>query len=273
MRIQNQTDESRRGATIHHPEHLRPILTATLASLPVTVRDSERAVQALDGQTPWSRDLAAAIDADDDRRAGQQPRAFLVLAPSVQDPDDLRTVHAVSRRRSAPVVLDHPFADDPAIGSASTALADVAELTSASVRTIGARRPVLDVLAEQILILGRLGVEGIGLEMVRRSPRGAVAHGCGSRRGAPIRISLAVASSDVRGSCQVRLDGPEAAADIDLHPADDARPAGVVLVTDRGALTLPAIHESAHRRSLRRVLTADDAVDLDEFTAACAVLV
>jgi hypothetical protein len=169
-------------------------------------------------------------------------------------------------------VLDHPFADAPAVESASTALADVAELTSASVRTVGAERPARDVLAEQVLLLGRLGVEDIVLEVVHELTQGAVAHGRGVRAGTLVRIALVVAASEVRGSCEVRLEGPDAAVDLDLTPADDARPAHAVLVTDRGALSLPAIHESAHRRALRRALTVDAAVDLDEFAAACAVL-
>lgn len=268
MTTQIQNPDHRSGATIHHPEQLRPVLTATAASLPVSVRDAERAVRALDGRAPWSQELADALGAGDDERA----RAFLVLAPSVQRPDALRALRSASQRAAAPVVLDHPFADDPAIESATTALADVAELTSASVRTAGAARPVRDVLAEQVLLLGRLGVEDITLEVVHETAQGAVAHGQGVRAGTPVRVTLAVAASAVRGSCQVRLEGPEAAADLDLTPADDARPAHAVIVTDRGALSLPAVHESAHRRALRRALTVDAAVDLDEFAAACAVL-
>lgn len=272
MNVQNQTDTSRPGATIQQPEHLRPVFAATSASLPVTVRDAARTVRALDGQARWVQKLATKIDADGADEQASEARAFLVLAPGVQDPATLTQLQAATQRRKAPVVLDHPFADDPAVAGLSTALADVDGLTSATVRTVDARRPLLDVLAEQVLLLGRLGVEDIDLEIVHRAHRGAVAHGGGARHGTPLRISLMAIASEVRGSCQVRLEGPDAAADIDLLPADDARPAHAVLVTDEGELSLPARHESAHRVALRRALTVDAAADLDEFARACAVL-
>lgn len=236
-------------------------VAAVLASLPESLRPYGGGPEPADlvavaGTAGWTARAAEALMAG--------PRGVLVVDPVREDVTELRD-HA--RRYSVTVVVDRPYAGNPAVEVIAPYFAggDRHELLEARlVVPLGAdlAHALLDQLA---LVAAAAGAVDHARTLVW-ADRGYVLHGdlAGGRR----TILTAEATSARPPAAALRQLGVSGAVHLEVPAPTSARPARAEVTRPDGRTLLPTLWETAHRATWRRlrdlVAAGRQATDLSE---------
>jgi hypothetical protein len=242
--------------------HVATVIASLPISLAHAIAGTAVAGVAIAGTAGWTGRAIDAIDSG--------ARGVVVVSPDFEPTAELERV---ARAKRVAVVIDSPWASNPAVTAARTRIdALVGELSFvdlvATVHDTGSFGPAL---AELRVLAGKLVGRTHALRTIEEN-RGS------------LLAAAALVGSDVPVTFHVlRAPAPEFAVrarvlatggDIDLRipDADTARPALLTTTDSTGSTLAPTEFESSHRHSWRRLLdhlaTGRPADDLAEFAQA-----
>ena len=234
-----------------------------LASLPVSLRPAGATAElvAVGGEPGWPARTMAAI--------GGGALGILVVDPAVEDIDQLSEVAANS---GVPIVIDRPFAGNPAIPVAAewfSRNADPAELIESRMTVpmgTDLNRSAMDQFS---LIRATAGALDACQPLIWNAS-GYVLHG---RVTDGRRTVLSATTTDaVPRSAWLRALRPAGAVELLLPDPATARPAQATVTATDGATLLPTVYETAHRAAWRRLHrlvteTGEPPADLSDLAA------
>jgi hypothetical protein len=235
-----------------------PLTASVLASLPVSyapsvpVDPADVVVIAGDG-AGWPAAAVTAIDAGS--------TAVIVVDPQ---PADLR---AVTEPADGRVVIDWPWASNPALPSAASAFtAAVARGSLLEVTAIiDPARPLTASLLDLAGVVRRLVGPLTQARLLHDDQHGLTLSGTAATR--PVALTL-TRSTAVAGQARVRLLTDDGGIELTLPDPVTARPAEVTITDQAGLHIQPTSWESSHRATWRRarILTGSPtaATDLAE---------
>ena len=232
-----------------------------IASLPVTLRPDVAGTDlvAISGGPGWVTAALAAIDGG--------ARGLVVVAPIAEDAAELNRV-AFGHR--VPVVIDWPFAANPAVVAATGYFADLDSQDAPLECTVTVRTSanLSCVLLDQLALARALGRQILRANSLDWNSHGYVVMGRTAQRR---RVRLAVVCTNAQPpTARVRLLGTDGSVELLLPSPETATPGRVTVTTPEGANLLPTLFETAHRFSWRRLtrLVHDDerAEDLTRFS-------
>lgn len=235
-----------------------------IASLPLSLTSAANGadVVAIAGEAGWP---AHAVDAIE-----QGARAVLLVRPVDADASELARL---AQQRSVVVVVDTPWAGNPVIPAARTLFQDAArsggslELRLVVSTTDDLQQTLVDALYLARAVLG----EVTSIRPLTRTNRALHAEG----RIGDIVVDIAIVRSDATPpNASARLLAPERGVELQLPDWRVARPARLITITGDGLTAAPALFESAHRATWRRLLhhvrTGTPSCDLTHWRADSA---
>lgn len=215
-----------------------------LASLPESFRRSHTVageVVVVDGGPGWVDAAAGAL------RGGAI--GLIVISPI---PGDLEPLGAALRSRPATVVVDSPWASNPAVpGAADLIQSAITDAVFAECRLIQPVGTDLDhALLHQLSLIRALIGPVSSLSLLSRTAH----HVQGSARSGNLLVDLSITCTDARSSVAItRMLLPNGSVEVLIPSPDTARPATVTVVSADGATTQPSLFESGHRATWRRL--------------------
>lgn len=235
---------------------------SVLASLPVSFAaspaDGEVPVDVVivDGSTGWPERVAEAISA---RAVG-----VVVVDPTAAD---LTALLNQTPTNPTVVLVDSPWAANPVVADAATAIRSAALLGSRLESRIDLppTRDLRRALLHQLMLVRELLGPVTDLEVLTWSRSGYDAEGAA---GSCLVDFTAITSEAVSESATVRLITPDGSVELSIPSPATAQPARLTAVGPAGALLLPTRYESAHRATWRRLRSMVDAGDLASSLAA-----
>lgn len=241
-------------------------IAETVASLPVSLHPggSGADLVGVAGDAGWTAAAQEAI------RAGA--RGVLVVDPVAEDVTGLR---AEAEEAHVPVVLDSPWAHNPAVLESAAALADRND--AATLLEVRVDAPVgadLDrVLLGQLALVRAVAGGVVELRFDRRTRTGYDALGV---LGTGARVNLsAILTNALPAAATIRVIRAEDAVRLSVPDPATALPGRLVVSDARGAVLRPTEWESSHRVAWRRlhhlVTTAAPWTELDGFEQDVAV--
>lgn len=242
-------------------------IAEAVASLPVSLHPGSLPADlvGIAGTRGWSRAAARAIEGG--------ARGILVADPVAEDVTALQRL--VDERR-IPLVIDGPWAYNPAVADSAPAFAERNDEESlVEVRVDVAVGSDLDrVLLGQLALVRAAVGPVVELRFDRRNAQGYDA--IGTLDGGA-RVSLAaIATNGVPQSASLRLLKARNAARLRLPDPATAAPGTVVVSTEQGATLLVTKWESAHRaawRTLHELVTSGSTgSDLADFAEDVATI-
>lgn len=223
-------------------------VASVIASLPVSLRTIglDADLVAIDGRPGW---VGAAVQAIEGGAKG-----LVVINPVEQDTAKLAGLAELAVGRGVPVVIDWPFAGNPAVPAMAPHFAAAKDLHSliecrASVTTA---LHLSVVLLDQFALIGRL----VGPIDSAYALDWTAQHYVVSGRvlnGPRIRLT-AIRTTAVQPIVTVRMLGPAVSVDLTIPSPATAQPALGVVSTESGAKLLPTLFETAHRFSWRTLI-------------------
>jgi hypothetical protein len=236
-------------------------IDAVVASLPVSLRFGATGTDlvAVDGQTGWP---AAALQAIEGGAKG-----LVIIDPTAEDVADLVSL---ARRRGVPVVIDYPFAGNPAVPVVAPYFNDGDDRYALLECTVTARlgADLVRVLIDQLALVGALAVQVGNAKVLDWTTRRYVISGllADGRRARLTGICTDVGPP----TATVRMLRADGSVELTVPNPETARPAHATVVTPDGAKSLPTLFETAHRLAWRRlarlVHDGGQASDLANFT-------
>jgi len=234
-----------------------------LASLSVSLRPAAATAElvAIGGEAGWPVRTMAAINGG--------ALGILVVDPAVEDVDQLSEVAANS---GVLIVIDRPFAGNPAIPVAAGCFsrgADPAELIESRM-TVPVGTDLTRSAMDQFSLIRATADALSACETLIWNASGYVLHG---RFNDGRRAVLSATTTDaVPRSAWLRALRPDGAVELLLPDPATARPAQAIVTATDGATLLPTIYETAHRASWRRLHrlvtgTGEPAADLSDLAA------
>jgi hypothetical protein len=221
---------------------------STLATLPLSYPDPAGVVF-VDGDPGWPAELLRAMQAN---AAG-----IVVVHPRPLDFAELLTAET-----STIVVIDSPWASNPAIGDAAEAFrATAADGSRVECRVI--TQPGSDfatALLDQVVLIRSVLGHVTNLRVVHLADRAL--HAEGSTDAALVDFSV-VCTSAVPASASLRLLTADGSVELLIPSADTAQPARLTTVGPDGAVQTPTHYETGHRASLRRLRELHEAGSAD----------
>lgn len=240
-------------------------VSTVIASLPISLARtavSEAAGVAIAGTTGWTRRAIDAIDSG--------ARGIVVVGPAFEPTTEL---DRVARSKRAPVVIDSPWASNPAVTTARTRVDAIdGELSFVDiVATVQDTGSFGSALAELRLLAGKLLGRTHGLRTIEEN-RGSLLVAA-TRAGSDVPVTFHVLRAPVpEFAVRARVVAVEGDIDLRIPDADTARPALVTTTDSTGSALAPTEFESSHRHSWRRLLehlaTGRPSDDLAEFAQA-----
>ncbi|TDC50369.1 hypothetical protein E1212_15140 [Jiangella ureilytica] len=228
---------------------IAPAVASVVAGLPLSLAWStgHADVYAIDGAAPgWAARAAAA--------AAAGARGVLVVHPTPVAAAELDALDASLTHTCA--VLDWAYAADPATALLRTWRATgpgVLECTSYAPLGADVDRELLEVVAWLLRAFGRTPAVLTRHRLLHGERAvGRLALIDGAESALLIRI---VMTDAVPPALVVTWAGATQRLNARVFPPDTARPARVTLTDAKGDTTLPAVYESAHRTSWKRLLT------------------
>lgn len=242
-------------------------VSTVIASLPISLAratGTASAAVAVAGTAGWTSRAIDAIEAGG--------RGVVVVSPGFEPTSDL---DRVARARRVPVVIDSPWASNPAVTTARAQIdaldGDVsfADLV-ATVREPGSFLPALDELR---LLAGKLLGRTLSLRTIEENSGSLLASA--TRAGSDAPVTFHVLRAPVpEFAVRARVVTTEGDIDLRIPDPETARPALVTTTDSTGSTLFPTEFESSHRHSWRRLLehiaTGRSADDLAEFAEALA---
>lgn len=215
-----------------------------LASLPESFRRSDGAAGAVvvvDGGPGWVDAAAAAL------RGGAI--GLIVISPVPAELEPLRTA---LRSRPATVVVDSPWASNPAVpGAAALIRSAIADAVHAECRLIQPVGTDLDhALLHQLSLIRSLIGPVTSLSLLSRTAN----HVQGSARSGDLVVDLSITCTDARSAAAMtRMLLPNGSIEVLIPVPTSARPATVTVVNVDGMTMQPSLFESGHRATWRRL--------------------
>jgi len=242
------------------------LVSTVAASLPISLVRSDQGdpdAVAIDGSAGWVRRALTALESG--------IRGVVVVSP-VFEPD----IAALDRRAQSdgiPVILDFPWASNPAVAAARTSVAAIRDEVSFVdlVATVSGAEHFVPALNELRLLSFRLIGRSTGLHAIEENAGSLLVGARHAGSDAPVTFHVIHAPAP---EFAVRARVVSIAGDVDVRipDADTARPALVTSTGGDGAALTPTRYESSHRHSWRRLVelvsTRDTCDDIDEFTRA-----
>lgn len=218
-----------------------PLTATVLATLPVSyapsVPDSPAQVVVIAGDGDWPSAAAAAIDAGS--------TAVIVVDPQ---PADLT---AIPKPTDGQVVIDWPWATNPALPSAAVAF--TAAVARGSLVEITAIIDPARALTASLLDLAGVVRRLVGplsqARLLHRDQHGLTLSGTAATR--PVALTL-TRSTGVAAQARVRLLTDDGGIELTLPDPVTARPAEVTITDQAGLHIQPTSWESSHRATWRR---------------------
>jgi len=242
-------------------------IDVVIASLPVTLRPSTAATElvGIAGETGWAGDALAAIEGG--------AIGLIIIDPVAEDAADLSLA---AERRGVPVVIDYPFAGNPAMPmaaayfSASESPHALLECTVTTRPGGNLRRLIMDQFALVRALDGQIET-ATALDWTDR--RYVVT--ARTEQGRRVRLT-AISTTAQPPAAAVRMLGADGSVEFNVPDPGTARPAVATLITPSGAESLPTLFETAHRLTWRRlarlVHDGGQASDLSRFTKDSSIV-
>jgi hypothetical protein len=220
---------------------------ALVASLPRSLRrvnGSEGELALVDGRGDWSGIALVQIE--------RGCRQVLLIDPGPAAADRIARLAGGVEVSGATCTLSEHFAGNPAIAAFRDWLGP--DFGTFALESVDASGPGAAALA-QLRLLRALGLAAVTFSHVARTAAALLAEGEALLGGRRLHIRLAAVGS-AAGPARHRISAyaPAASARLELEHGGEALPATASQSTPEGVLTLPSIHESAHRRNLRGLL-------------------
>ena len=236
-------------------------IDAVVASLPVSLRPASTGTDlvAVDGQTGWAGAASQAIETG--------ARGVVVIDPTTADVADLSTL---ARRRGVPVVIDYPFAGNPAVPVAAPYFSGHDDRHALLECTVTARlgADLARVLIDQLALVGALAARVEKAKALDWTSRRYVISGL-LADGRRTRLT-GICTDAGPPTAAVRMLREDGSMELTVPNPETARPAQATIVTPDGAKSLPTLFETAHRLAWRRlarlVHDGGQASDLTRFT-------
>ncbi len=236
-------------------------ITETVASLPVSLHpgSTDADLVGIAGAPGWTSAATDAIQAG--------ARGVLVVNPV---PEDVTELQALVSRRRIPLVIDGPWAYNPAVADSAPAFTERNDAESTfQVRVTEAVGSDLDhVLVGQLALVRALVGPVVDLRLARHSPQGYDATGR-LKSGALVCLA-AILTNAADPSAVVHLVKATTAVRLSVPDAATAAAGSAVISTEKGATLLVTQWESAHRvawRTLHELVTSSSTgADLGAFT-------
>jgi hypothetical protein len=238
-----------------------------LSSLPLSYAPNGEhrpgAVIIVDGQTAaWPDAVAAAIK--------ESAAGVVVVEPQ---PAELGRLLNLLDQHPMPVVIDSRWTTNPVIPAAvdafATAVTSGSRLECRVITPIG--HDLYAALVDQLSLVRRLGGPAADVRMILKSDRGYFAQ----TSVGDLTVDLSVICTGAKPeSATVRLLTLDGSVELFLPSGDTAQPARLITVGPDGAIETPALYESGHRTSWRRlqelINTGQTALDLQDLAADIA---
>lgn len=220
-------------------------IPAVIASLPESLRPDGTGTElvAIDGASGWVTAALAAIDGG--------AKGLVVINPVVEDA--AAVMNAAQQKRVA-VVIDRPFAGNPAVPGVREHFATMggphALLECTLTTPLGA--DLTRVLMDQLALVGALAHP---LSTARALDRTARRHAIAGLTADGRRVRLTCVCTNARPpTALVRQLGENGSVSLTLPNPDTARPGHATVTTADGAKLLPTLFETAHRVAWRRLV-------------------
>ncbi|MFF0267145.1 hypothetical protein [Kribbella sp. NPDC004536] len=214
---------------------------AALATLPTTFLDPG-SVTFVDGDANWPAEL--------ERVLRSRPRGILLVHPA---PVDFKIVDNLP-----PVVVDSPWAKNPAINNAF-------KRSTSRIECRVLAHPDADLATEllhQVMLIRAAVAPMTTLDVQHVSDHALYATG---RTEAEVTVDLSIVrTSGLPASATLRQLTPDGSVELVLPSSETARPARLTTVGPDGAVLEPTQYESAHRASLRELHATGPAEALAE---------
>lgn len=220
-------------------------IPAVIASLPVSLRPDRTGAElvGIDGAAGWVAAALAAVNGG--------ARGLVVIDPVAEDVAAL--ANAAQQKRVA-VVIDRPFAGNPAVQAVREHFATVGGQHALLECTVTAPRgaDLTRILMDQLALVGALAHQLASARALDWTPRRyAVAGLTADSR----RVRLVGICTDARPpTAVVRQLGEDGSVRLNLPNPDTARPGHATVTTPDGAKLLPTLFETAHRVAWRRLV-------------------
>jgi hypothetical protein len=240
---------------------------ALVSSLPRSLRTSESAdadLTLIDGRDDWPSLALARVKLD--------CRRILVIEPDPTDVVAIADLADAVEESGASLILSERFASDPALPGFRDWLGPA--YGTLTLESISGDHPETTEFA-QLRLLRACGFSVTELGLVTGGPAISLIEADMQHGERQVHIRLSATQSGA-GSTRhlVCAYAPDSTARLELANGGDARPAKACLFSSDGELTLPSIHESAHRHQLRTLVEvefADSASALRAFANDAAL--
>ncbi len=196
---------------------------------------------AVDGQRGWA---AAALQAIEGGAKG-----LVIIDPTAEDVADLTSL---AQRRGVPVVIDYPFAGNPAVPAVAPYFKDDdqhALLECTVTAELGA--DLVRKLVDQLALVGALALQVETAKVLDWTSRRYVISGL-SADGRRARLT-GICTDAQPPTATVRKLHADGSVELVVPSPKTARPAYASIVTPDGAKSLPTLFETAHRLAWRRL--------------------
>lgn len=239
--------------TIAADETVAALSATVLASLPVTFApaedESSAAVRVIDGSDQWSRRAAELLSAG---------HHVLVVDPSPQPIEDLHhladreDLHRLADPQGSRLVLDLPWAGNPALSHAAEHLKEVS--TDGDLLEVHAEiGPNVDPSASLLdisLVIGQILQPLDGARLINTTPNGSTLLAVAGSTEVVMTLNR---TETVERTARLRLIGSASTVEVCLPDPRSAQPAEVTITTGQGSSTLPTYWESSHRTAWRQL--------------------
>lgn len=238
------------------------LVSTVIASLPISLARSAEPVAegvAISGAAGWTGRAIDAIDSG--------ARGIVVVRPRFEPTAEL---DRAARAKRVPVVIDSPWASNPAVAPARRQIdAITGEVSFVDlVATVSPEESLAPALDELRLLAFRLVGPTCGLRTIEEGGSSLLASAMRARSDVPVTFHILRAPVP---EFAVRARVVAAGGDVDLRIPDagTARPALLTTTNSEGSTLAPTEYESSHRHTWRRLLeliatgrAADDLAEL-----------